>query len=273
MIFKPFTLYSKTTNMTRLIFLNFILIFSLSNTSFAQDEFSELSSKKRISIAEKEEKEAVKDQEFQTLMQTGHEYFKGKHYLKAIHSYEAAQGKRPYNVYPKVIISDIELSMKDTLATLRAAEKAEEQSRKLKKAEKPEKIDEPKEEKPDTQVESEKDRMKKQQEWEKKQRERLEREREQKKEEEKAKPAEVKMAGDVAVLSTEDFQKELGEQFPNGTTEEMYTEGNKTITKRIVVTNNLGNEYKKVVHNWGGVFYFKNGDAVTERVWIQETEK
>jgi len=260
--------------MTRFILFNLILIFSvsISNSVFGQDEFSQLSTKKRISIAEKEEREAVKDQEFQSLMQTGHEYFKGKHYLKAIHSYEEAQDKRPYNVYPKVIISDIELSMKDTLETLRAAEKAEEQSNNLKKVRKQESVDEPKE-KPDANVESEKERMKKQEEWERRERARLERERELKKEKEAAKPAEVKMAGDVAILSNEDFQKELGEKFPNGTTEEIYTEGNKTITKRIVVLNNLGNEYKKVVHNWGGVFYFKNGEAVTERVWIQETEK
>lgn len=259
--------------MTRFIFLNLIFIFSVcaSHSAFGQDEFSQLSSKKRISIAEKEEKEAKKDDQFQSLMQTGHEFFKGKHYLKAIHSYEEAQDKRPYNVYPKVIIADIELSMKDTLATLRAVEKAEDQSKKIQKAEKPEKIEEPKEE-PDT-VESEKERQKRQEEWERKERAKLEREREVQKEKEEAKPAEVEMAGDVAILSTEDLQKELGEKFPNGTTEEMYTEGNKTIIKRIVVSNNLGNEYKKVVHSWGGVFYFKNGEAVTERVWIQETEK
>lgn len=261
--------------MTRFIFLNLIFIFSVctSYSAFGQDEFTELSSRKRISIAEKEEKEAKQDGKFQSLMQTGHEHFKGKHYLKAIHSYEEAQDKRPYNVYPKVIIADIELSMKDTLETLRAAEKADDQSDKLKKTERPERVEELKEEKPDPEPDSEKDRQKKQEEWEKNQRAKLERERERQKEQEEAKPAEVQMAGDVAILTTEDFQKELGEQFPNGTTEEMYTEGNKTIIKRIVVLNNLGNEYKKVVHNWGGVFYFKNGEAVTERVWIQETEK
>lgn len=261
--------------MTRFIFLNLVFIFFVcaSSSTFGQGEFTELSSKQRISIAEKEEKEAVKDQEFQSLMQTGHEFFKGKHYLKAIHTYEEAQDKRPYNVYPKVIIADIELSMKDTLQTLRAVEKAEEQTKNLNKAEKPEKIEDPKQGDPDQNIATEKERKKKQEEWEKNERAKLERERELQKVKEDAKPTEVKMAGDVAILSTEDLQKELGEQFPNGTTEEMYTEGNKTIIKRIVVSDNLGNEYKKVVHNWGGVFYFKNGEAVTERVWIQETEK
>ena len=258
--------------MTRIIFLNLIFIFSVfaSQSAFGQDEFSQLSTKKRISIAEKEEKEAKMDDQFQSMMLTGHEFFKGKHYLKAIHSYENAQDKRPYNVYPKVIIADIELSMKDTLATLRAAEKVEEQNKNLQK---PEKIEEPLKGDPDQNMDNEKERQKKQEDWERKERAKLERERDLQKEKEEAKPTEVKMAGDVAILSTVDFQKELGEQFPNGTTEEMYTEGNKTIIKRIVVSNNLGNEYKKVVHNWGGVFFFKNGEAVTERVWIQETEK
>jgi len=259
--------------MTRFILFSSIFIFSLlgSNYAYGQEQFTQLSSKQRISIAEKEESEAKKDDQFQSLMQTGHEYFKGKHYLKAIHAYEKARDRRPYNVYPKVIIADIELSMKDTLSTLRAVEKAEEQNKKIEKIEKPTEIENTPDEVQDT--DSERELKERQDEWERKERLRLEREREMQKEREKAKPAEVKMAGDVAILSNADFQKELGQKFPTGVTEEMYTEGNKTIIKRIVVSNNLGNEYKKVVHNWGGVFYFKNGEAVTERVWIQETEK
>ena len=181
--------------MTRFIFLNLIFLFSVcaSHSAFGQDEFTQLSSKKRISIAENEEKEAKGDAQFQSLMQTGHEFFKGKHYLKAIHSYEEAQDKRPYNVYPKVIIADIELSMKDTLATLRAVEKAEEQSKNLNKAEKPEKLEEPLKGDPDQNMDTEKERQKNQEEWERKERAKLERERESQKEKEEAKPAEVKI--------------------------------------------------------------------------------
>lgn len=258
--------------MTRFISL-FSTILLLSSTAlFGQENFAELSSKERINIAEKEESEAKNDTKFQSLMQEGHLLFKDKHYLKAIHSYEKAQDRRPYNVYPKVIIADIELSMKDTLQTLRAAERAEALKEELEKAEKPAEIK--KEEKSENpEPESEKERREKQEKWENQERAKLERQRELEKQRENEKPAETQMAGDVVKLSTEDFKKDLGQKYPDGITEEMTTEGNKTIIKRIVVSNNVGNEYKKVVHGWGGVFYFKNGEAVTDRVWIQETEK
>lgn len=257
--------------MTRLILSIFTLSILSVSTVSSQEDFAQLSTKERINIAENEEKEASGDDLFQTMMQDGHELFKERHYLKAIHAYEKAQERRPYNVYPKVIIADIELSMKDTLQTLRAAEKAEVQKEQLKKTKTPEVNPEPQKETP--KPESEKERQEKLEKWENQERERMEREREREKERNEAQPAETQMDGDVAVLSTEDFRKELGERYPSGVTEEVYTEGNKTITKRIIVSNNIGNEYKKVVHGWGGIFYFKNGEAVTERVWTQETEK
>jgi hypothetical protein len=247
-----------------LVFL-IVTVFQLSAT--AQEEFADLSSKERISIAEQEESEAKKDAEFQKTMREGHELFMQKHYLKAIRKYEKAQERRPYNVYPKVIISDIELSMADTLATLRAAEQLE-----LPK-ETPEVI-EPQTPEPEQQeVKPESDPNKRIDEWEKQERERRQREREAREREAKAREMEKANTEGLETLSIEDYQKELGSKFPNGITETTSKEGNKTITTRIVVKDGKGNEYKKVTHNWGGVFYFKNGEAVTERVWKQETEK
>lgn len=238
----------------------------------AQDDFAELSSRERINLAEKEEKEAAHDAEFQGVMQKGHELFKEKHYLKAIHTYEEAQELRPYNVYPKVIIADIELSMKDTLQTLRAAEKNNLEQTPQKPKVKPEKEKET--ETPDRDEETKEERIEKINEWEQDVREKRERQRAREAEKEKQRQtADTRMDGDVKRLSAEDFQKELAEKYPRGITETVSKEGNKTIVKRIVVAEGIGNEYKKVVHNWGGVFYFKNGDAVTERVWKQETEK
>lgn len=240
-----------------------LVVLLVSPDLFGQNDFAELSAKDRIKIAEQEELDARNDAEFQRIMQSGHDLFKQKHYLKAIHKYEEAQEKRPYNVYPKVIITDIELSMKDTLAVLRKAEQLEKEQE-IKKE-----IPEP-EVKPETEAESEEERQQRLEEWERKEREKRAAERERQKEKEK--PATRTIEGDVAVISKDEFREELGSKYPAGMTEEVTSEGNKTITKRIKVVNGKGDEYKRVVHGWGGVFYFKNGEAVTERVWVQETE-
>ncbi len=239
------------------------LIF-ITSVAVGQEEFAELSSKKRISIAQQEETDAKNDAAFQAMMVSGHDLFKGKHYLKAIRKYEEAQSKRPYNVYPKVIISDIELSMKDTLETLRNVEHLNKQQLPEVKQEEvqPEKISPP----PSTV-----DQIEKMNQWEAEERKRRQEERD--RANRTPEPTTPQNNGEVVVLSMEDFQKDLAVKYPSGLTETVETEGNRTVTTRIIVSEGKGNEYKKVVHNWGGVFYFKNGEAVTERVWKQETEK
>jgi hypothetical protein len=237
----------------------FVLVFSvLSSGAFAQNEFKKLSSKERIAIAEQEEVQAATDMNFQGKMQEGHDLFKERHYLKAIHAYEEARNQRPYNVYPKVIIADIELSMKDTLAVLRAEEKKME-------IQKPVEVKaEPKPEAPAD------DTQKRLDEWEKKEREKLQQQRENKP---KTDPAPTPTSGDVPKMNMEDYRKELAQKYPNGVTETVTTEGNKVITQRVIVKDGKGDEFRKVEHSWGGVFFFKNGEAVPERVWKQETER
>jgi len=56
-------------------------------------------------------------------------------------------------------------------------------------------------------------------------------------------------------------------------TEEVTTEGNTTVTIRTVVQNGRSDEYKMVVHNWGGKYYFKNGSTVSEFTWNKESKK
>src|SRR5690554_6055791 len=179
-------------------FISIILLLTSTLVS-GQEKFAELSSKERIQVVEKEEKEAANDERFQSLMQDGHLLFKEKHYLKAIHTYEKAQDRRLYNVYPKVIIADIELSMKDILQALRVAEKAETQKEKLKQSEKPAELKNDSTPK-DPEPESEEERRKKQEKWEDEERAKLERQRELEKQREKEKPAETEMAGDVVKL-------------------------------------------------------------------------
>ncbi len=237
-----------------------ILTLFSQNIALAQPEFKRLSAKERIAIGEREEVEAATDVTFQNKMEEGHELFKERHYLKAIHSYEEAQEKRPYNVYPRVIIADIELSMKDTLALLREEEK---------KSPPPP----PKEIEAKTETEPKvtpDDTVKRLDDWERKERERMQKERDAKT---KSEPIPAPIDGDVPRMSIEEYRTELGQKFPDGITETISVEGNKNVTQRVVVRSGKGDEYRRVEHSWGGVFYFKNGEAVPERVWKQETEK
>lgn len=78
--------------------------------------------------------------------------------------------------------------------------------------------------------------------------------------------------GEQKLEFNNEFKDEYAKNYPQGVTEEKITEGNKTIITRIVVKGNHGAEYKCVIHGWGGKFYFKNGEAISERIWYQETE-
>ncbi|MGB0391893.1 MAG: tetratricopeptide repeat protein [Salibacteraceae bacterium] len=71
---------------------------------------------------------------------------------------------------------------------------------------------------------------------------------------------------------SDQFLTHLAATYPQGLTEKEYKEGNKNITKRIVVSGNKGVEYTKIQHSWGGVFYFKNGEPITEYIWQKEAK-
>jgi len=66
-------------------------------------------------------------------------------------------------------------------------------------------------------------------------------------------------------------RNKLALEYPQGVTEESYTEGNKVIIRRVVVNGNKADEYSKVIAKWG-TFYFKNGQSITEAIWTKETE-
>ncbi len=67
-------------------------------------------------------------------------------------------------------------------------------------------------------------------------------------------------------------RSKLATEYPPGVTEESYTEGNKVIIRRVVVSGNKADEYSKVIAKWG-TFYFKNGQSITEMIWANETER
>ncbi|MBK9196806.1 MAG: hypothetical protein IPO17_17865 [Flavobacteriales bacterium] len=64
----------------------------------------------------------------------------------------------------------------------------------------------------------------------------------------------------------------LAQEYPQGVTEESYTEGNKVVIRRIVVQGNKADVYSKVIAKWG-TNYFKNGQAISEEIWRAGTEE
>ena len=52
--------------------------------------------------------------------------------------------------------------------------------------------------------------------------------------------------------------------------EELIVEKNQVITVIRLETDNQKNEYRKVVHKYGAVFYFKNGEAISQTIYEHE---
>jgi hypothetical protein len=266
--------------------------------STAQVDLDGMSASKRLRVAEEEQIASEQDPQFQDLMTAGVDYFENREYEKAISKFEAAGERRPINVYPPVMIEDVKLAMANLVEEevveepemeeekpeepeLTAEERVEQmyQAELAKvykdmppppKKEQPEKIEEPIQKDAegliilDEVVEEEVEVI---------EIEEAATQTEVTKEEPVVikKETELVIEEDLEEKSLEEKQEELAASYPDGVTEEVFTEGNRTITKRIVVKDGLGNEYRKVKHGWGGVFYFKNGVSISERVWLQDT--
>lgn len=76
------------------------------------EEFGKLSAKERARIAKEEEENAVKDPVFQALMAAGEELFRKGEFEAAMGKYQEARALRPYNVYPKVKVQDLQVLIK-----------------------------------------------------------------------------------------------------------------------------------------------------------------
>lgn len=72
------------------------------------DEFAKLSAKERARIAREEQEKAANDMVYQGLMTTAEVLFRTQDYDGALVKYQEARKLRPYNVYPKVKIQDLQ---------------------------------------------------------------------------------------------------------------------------------------------------------------------
>lgn len=77
---------------------------------------------------------------------------------------------------------------------------------------------------------------------------------------------------------TEQMKNQLGEKYPEGVTEEVYTINDEDgllvsyIVRRVVVRNGAGNVYEKSQSRFGTATYTCNGQGITEFQWQDETE-
>jgi hypothetical protein len=68
------------------------------------------------------------------------------------------------------------------------------------------------------------------------------------------------------------YTNELARKYPQGITEEVLKENNAKVTKRIVVDGNKGSLYIKKETGFGTIYYFKDGIAITEQEFKNNTE-
>jgi len=67
------------------------------------------------------------------------------------------------------------------------------------------------------------------------------------------------------------YLRNLASQYPEGVTIQYAKVKGRRLTRYIVVKEGLADEYWKVEHDWGGVFYFKNGRSISYNVFKIET--
>lgn len=65
------------------------------------------------------------------------------------------------------------------------------------------------------------------------------------------------------------FQLDLGKAYPLGITEESEVKANRDITRVIVNRKGIADEFQRVKWHWGGVYYFKNGESTSKRIYDQ----
>jgi epidermal growth factor receptor substrate 15 len=104
----------------------------------------------------------------------------------------------------------------------------------------------------------------------------------------------TKDANEEAIIESEEFleeirnidlkkiddkmKNELGQQFPEGVTEEIYTVNDEDglmlsyVVRRVVVRKGVGNVYEKVQTKYGTSSYTKNGSGISEFQWQDQTE-
>lgn len=85
-------------------------------------DFEKMSAKERAKVAKEEQEGAAKDVAYQAVMAEAEKLFQGQQYEASMEKFKEARTMRPYNVYPKVKIQDLEALIAKRDAAKAAAE-------------------------------------------------------------------------------------------------------------------------------------------------------
>lgn len=205
-----------------------------------EGDFSTLSAKERSRIAKAEEDGASKDTQYQATMAKAEELFREQRFDEALEQFLAARDLRPYNVYPRVKIQDLQ-----ALIARRDAANADPEAPPATHTEQasPRPVEEsvpgslvttpafapPKpEERPSQQV---------------------------------TVPVVERPKPSASVADVPSAPLAEGER--------IYKEGRAVVVERNTTVEGKVVVFRKVTHPWGEVMYFKDGAAIPERVWTE----
>ena len=223
-------------------------------------EFAELSAKDRTRIAKKEESEAVGDIAYQAIMTQAETLFRDKRFEESLEQYKVARNMRPYNVFPKVKIQDLNalLHIREEQAPGPSRSNAEITIMKLERPAEPVIVVEPSAtpvevpeqmpaepvivvEKPIAPVHA------------------------------PTRVPERDVRAKVPLIKeiSTPVVAEESEPLPDGMVENYSKEGRALVCEREVIKDGKKTVYRRVIHPWGEKMYFKDRVAVPERIWVE----
>jgi hypothetical protein len=245
----------------KLATLFILFIFSLNINTYAQSDWAKMTSKQKVKLAKKEQKSAKKDPEYLKMMEEALLFFQDNLFDQAKEKYTQAHNRRPDNVYPMVMLDDIEVAMESALVIEQTEEELYVEDI-IEKEIIDEEITTP-EEKEVTVIEEEEA------------------------EEISIFEEEEIVEEPVSILVPPVKEKEISktklpeENSPNNTTiihptkvyaedgvyREDLKEGNAKIDQITIIEKGVATVYRKVSHAWGAVYYFQNEEPITAAEW------
>jgi hypothetical protein len=218
-------------------------------------DFNHLSAKERSRIAQEEESGASKDERYQAVMAEAEALFQQHRFEEALERFKVARDLRPYNVYPRVKIQDLQALIAKRDATVQAASAPElgkggeldhPETVSLREALEP--VPGAAEERPNEPTSPPVHRVPEHR-------------------TEGARTPAATQRTEPPVVRAERVHEHVEEPLEEGGA--IYMEGRAVVVERRVAQEGRIAVYRKVTHPWGAVVYFKDAAAIPERMWTE----